>query len=79
VNAPHTIPDAIARNVRFQRRNINVTATPHKKTPKPISPLSIAMALVNGGTFLQRGTDAVRLYSTRKTNGSNSTAKKKSV
>jgi len=79
MKAAHTTPDAIARNVKSQRRNISVTATPHKQTPKLISPLSMAMALVNGGTFLQKRIDVVRLYSTRKTNRSNSTAKKKSV
>jgi len=52
-NPIHTIPDVITRNVKFQRRNNNVTVSPIIIVIRRHSTLKTARRLDNGGTRLQ--------------------------
>jgi len=54
VNNAYIMPDAKARYVRFQRRNINTIAIPHKLKLKIHNHLAVRLPFASGGTALMQ-------------------------
>jgi len=54
VNNVYMTPDAKARYVRFQRRNINTIAIPHKLKLKNHSHIIMRLPFASGGTALMQ-------------------------
>jgi len=52
VNNVYIMPDAKARYVRFQRRNINTIAKPHKLKLENHSHITVRLPFASGGTAL---------------------------